>query len=66
MTQAKLTLIADQAVIAMKRAVIKVMQEHKQLGLPLSVWKNGKIVRIPASKIKIPRMPRNLKTRKIA
>ncbi len=37
---------------AMREAVYKVVKEHRKTGVPLAVWKNGKVVRIPAKKIK--------------
>ncbi len=36
---------------AMREAVAKVVQEHKKSGLPLLVWKNGKVVRLSAKNI---------------
>lgn len=38
---------------AMRQAVLKVAEEQKRRGRPLIVWKNGKVVRIPAAKIKL-------------
>ena len=37
---------------AMREAVYKVVKEHRKTGVPLAVWKNGKVVRVPAKKIK--------------
>ena len=37
---------------AMCKAVSKIVEEHKRTGTPLSVWKNGKVTRIEAKKIK--------------
>jgi len=34
---------------ALKEAVREVVEEHKRSGRPLSVWRNGKVVRISAS-----------------
>jgi hypothetical protein len=36
---------------------------HKQAGCPIVVWRNGKIVRIPANKIKIPQAGRRTKAK---
>jgi hypothetical protein len=38
----------DQAFKALKSAVRKVVAERRRLGMPVIVWKNGKVVRIPA------------------
>ena len=37
---------------AMREAVKGVVLEHKKNGLSLSVWKEGKVVNIPAKKLK--------------
>ncbi len=50
MKKKKLSL-QDKAELAMKSAVRKVIKEHKKSGRPLAVWKNGKVVRIPADKL---------------
>ncbi|MBF0388078.1 MAG: zeta toxin family protein [Candidatus Omnitrophica bacterium] len=41
--------ISDKAFDALKSAVRKVVEERKRLGMPVIVWKNGKVARIPAS-----------------
>jgi hypothetical protein len=33
---------------ALRRAVRKVREEHRRLGLPLIVWQDGRVARIPA------------------
>ncbi|MBI1976060.1 MAG: hypothetical protein HYS56_00955 [Candidatus Omnitrophica bacterium] len=38
---------------ALKKAVRKVIIEHKQTGDPLVVWRDGKIVHIPASRLRV-------------
>jgi hypothetical protein len=38
--------IMDKAEAAMKKAVKKVIAEHKKLGLPLAVWENGRVKKI--------------------
>ncbi|MBI3018805.1 MAG: hypothetical protein HYY61_02820 [Deltaproteobacteria bacterium] len=37
---------------ALKEAVKEVVKENKKAGLPLIVWKDGKVVKIPSSKLK--------------
>ena len=41
----------DKAMLAMKAAVKKVVARHKRDGRPLAVWKNGKVVLLPPSKL---------------
>lgn len=36
----------EEAIQAMREAVWGVIQEHKRLGRPLVVWRDGKVVRI--------------------
>ena len=45
------TLMAYKAEKALKRAVAKAIAEHKRNGIPIAVWRDGKVVRIPAVKI---------------
>ena len=40
--------IHNQAEKAMKEAVRKLVAEHKKMGMLLAIWKNGKVVRVPA------------------
>ncbi len=39
------TVLRDKALAAMKDASVRLTEEHRLAGLPLIVWKNGKIVR---------------------
>lgn len=41
--------VTSKAEIALKKAVQKVVAEHKRTGEPLIVWKNGKVARISAA-----------------
>lgn len=36
---------------ALEIAVARTIEEHRQSGDPIVVWKNGRVVRIPASKL---------------
>ena len=36
---------------ALKEAVKEVVERHKRTGRPLAVWKNGRVVKIPASEL---------------
>lgn len=42
-----------QALKALRAAVRKVVIERKRLGISLSIWKDGKVVTIPAKKINL-------------
>ena len=37
---------------AMRKAVDKVVQEHKKTGRPLTIWKKGKVTRVSANQVK--------------
>jgi len=38
--------LQDKALAAMKKAVKKVIADHKKAGLPLVVWEDGKVKKI--------------------
>ena len=40
--------ILDKAEVAMKKAIKKVIAQHKKDGRPLSVWEDGKVKRVLA------------------
>ena len=40
--------ILDKAEAAMKKAIKKVVAEHKRDGRPLAVWKDGRVQKITA------------------
>jgi hypothetical protein len=44
------TLIDEALAEGAREALLR----HKRAGCPIVVWENGKVVRIPASKIRIP------------
>lgn len=39
------------AVKSMRKAVLRVVEEHKKNGTPLSVWKDGKNIQISATSL---------------
>lgn len=45
--------MAYEAEKALKRAVAKAIAEHKRNGIPIAIWRDGKVVRIPAAKIQL-------------
>ncbi len=40
--------LTEKAVAAMQAAVAKVVEEHARTGRPLAVWRDGRVVMIPA------------------
>lgn len=48
MKPGRIALLAEKA---LKQAVANVIVEHRQKNLPLVVWKNGRVVKIPASQL---------------
>ena len=40
--------LQDKAELAMKKAVKKVVAQHKKDGRPLAVWENGKVRKVAA------------------
>ena len=45
--------LAYQAEEAFKKAVAEALAEHRLHGIPIAIWRDGKVVRIPPSKIVI-------------
>jgi len=43
--------LQDKAEAALKKAVRQVVERHKKTGRPLSVWQNGKVVKISPHRI---------------
>ena len=43
--------LQEKAFKAFQEAIHDVIEEHARSGRPLSVWRNGKIVKISASKV---------------
>lgn len=50
------TYVPDAIDIGVRRGVAMALAEHKRAGRPIAVWKNGKIMEIPARKIKAPKI----------
>ena len=44
--------LAHLAEEALKEAVRELILDHKQQGNPIAVWRNGKVVQIPAKELK--------------
>ncbi len=47
----KPTAMMKKARLALREAVRKTLREHKQKGLPIFIWKDAHVVRIPARNI---------------
>lgn len=46
------SLLVDKGMQAMRKAVKKVIAERKLRGTPLIIWRDGKVVKIPARQLK--------------
>ena len=44
--------LQDKAEAALKKAIHKVVQQHKKTGRPLAIWQNGKTVLVSPHTIK--------------
>jgi hypothetical protein len=47
------TLLAYRAEEALRKAVAEAIAEHRRNGVPIAIWRGGKVVRIPADQIEI-------------
>lgn len=45
------SMLLGQAVKAMRKAVKNVIAERKLRGQPLIIWRDGKVVKVPASQL---------------
>jgi len=43
--------LQDKAMLALKQAVKGVVERHKRTGRSLSIWKDGKVVRLSPKKV---------------
>ena len=41
----------DRAIVAARRQVI---QRHRQLGVPLAIWRSGQVVEVPPESVELP------------
>jgi hypothetical protein len=46
--------MAERGLMALKAAVEKVIEEHAREGLPLYIWRDGKVVAVPAQELRPP------------
>ena len=47
------SLLAYRAEEALRKAVAEAIAEHRRNGVPIAIWREGKVVRIPADQIEI-------------
>jgi hypothetical protein len=46
-------ILAYKAEEALRRAVAEAIAEHRRNGVPIAIWRDGKVVRIPADQIEV-------------
>ncbi len=46
-------LLAHKAEEALRKAVAEAIAEHRRNGVPIAIWRDGKVVRIPADQIEV-------------
>ena len=44
--------LEERALMALEAAVEKVIEEHAREGLPLYIWRGGKVVGVPAEELR--------------
>jgi hypothetical protein len=44
--------ILERAALAMKAAMENVIEEHAREGLPVYIWRDGKVVAVPAEELR--------------
>ncbi|MHB8503652.1 MAG: hypothetical protein ACYDHE_22240 [Candidatus Acidiferrales bacterium] len=44
--------LEERALMALNAAVERVIEEHVREGLPLYIWRDGKVVAVPADKLR--------------
>ncbi len=54
----KVLSLAERGEIAFRAAVANVVKQHRQAGIPLALWRNGKVVLMPANKVRVSRAGR--------
>ncbi len=47
------SLLAYRAEEAFRKAVAEAIAEHRRNGVPIAIWRDGKVVRIPADQIEV-------------
>ncbi len=44
--------LSERGLMALKAAVEKVIDEHVREGLPMYIWRDGKVVAVPAEELR--------------
>ena len=44
--------LEERALMAMKAAMERVIEEHAREGLPVYIWRDGKVVGVPAEELR--------------
>ena len=44
--------LLERAALAMKAAIEKVIEEHAREGLPMYIWRDGRVVAVPAEELR--------------
>ena len=52
-TRKSLAPLAYRAEEALRKAVAGAIAEHRRNGVPIAIWRNGKVVRIPSDQIEV-------------
>jgi hypothetical protein len=52
--------LEKRALMAFRAAVEKVIDQHAREGLPLYIWRDGKVVAVPAEELRAQRKPESL------
>jgi hypothetical protein len=47
------SLLAYQAEEALRRAVAEAIDQHRRNGVPIAIWRNGRVVRIYADEVEV-------------
>jgi len=58
------TLLAYKAEEALKKAVAEAIAEHKRKGIPVAVWRNGKVVHLQSDQKEVQEEQSTYKTNK--
>jgi hypothetical protein len=52
-TNKSLPPLAYRAEEALRKAVAEAIAEHRRNGVPIAIWRNGRVVRIPSDQIEV-------------
>ena len=52
-TRKPLPPLAYRAEEALRKAVAEAIAEHRRNGVPIAIWRNGRVVRIPSDQVEV-------------